>query len=164
MSSKILPGGISSGLRASDEAQDRSLIMSTIHRYAAVARESADHDEIAKLFVPDGFVQLQDGRKVRPNELGQLTRANEPKLLRHHITTVDVQFASPGEVNCQTYVIAGTDVKFPDHWGRWDSVLRKQSDGRWLFASKTLVTDGIAPEGWLARTLELQAAAAAQEK
>jgi hypothetical protein len=37
-------------------------------------------------------------------------------LLRHHVTTVDIQFLSENEAECQSYVVAGTDVKMLDHW------------------------------------------------
>jgi hypothetical protein len=41
----------------------------------------------------------------------------------------------------------------PDHWGRWDDIVSRKSDGKWLCKQKTVVVDGLDPEGWLAKSL-----------
>lgn len=69
--------------------------------------------------------------------------------MRHHVTTVDVQFESKTEAKCQTYIIAGSHLKMPDHWGRWDDVVVKTEDGRWLIKRKVVVVDGMDEGSWL---------------
>ena len=154
MASTSLPSGTSTGMSLTDEAIARTHIFALLHRYASLAREEADYDEITKLFQSDGIISLE-GRQLEPSQLKVITSVNKPKMLRHHITTIDVQFVSPDEAHCQSYIIAGTHMKLPDHWGRWDDVVRRQSDGRWLFQKKTIVSEQVDPEGWLAETIAL---------
>ncbi|KPM38220.1 hypothetical protein AK830_g8347 [Neonectria ditissima] len=156
MSRKALPSGTSVGMTPADEATARSLIMSLLYRYASLAREEGDHTATAKLFEADGVIQFQDGREIAPSDLGVITRRNPPKLLRHHLTTINIQFVSSEEVNCQSYIIAGSHLRMPDHWGRWDDTVRKQGDGTWLFKSKSVIVDGLDPVGWLAETIAIE--------
>ncbi|PVH93941.1 hypothetical protein DM02DRAFT_540492 [Periconia macrospinosa] len=131
MSGSALPSGILTGMSFTEEATARSLIISLIYRYASLAREDIDHGQITELFEPDGIVQFPDGRELGPSRLGEITGTNPPKLLRHHITTL------------------------PDHWGRWDDVVKRQSNGRWLFKKKVIIVDGLDPNGWLIGALGL---------
>ena len=150
MSQKSLPSGTSDGMSATEEATARTLIVALINRYASLAREQGDYAEAAKLFVLGGLVRFPNGRELPPSQLGEITRENGPKYLRHHVTTIDVQFVSPEEAHCQSYVIAVTDQKAPDHWGQWNDVVMKQADDRWLFKEKAVLIGGRDPEGWLA--------------
>jgi len=153
MSGSALASGISTGMSLTEEATARSLILGLIHRYASVAREDRDPGQLTELFEPGGIVKFPDGRELEPSRLDEITSTNPPKLLRHHVTTVDIQFISPDEAYCQSYVIAGTHLKLPDHWGRWDDVVKRQSNGRWLFKKKVIVVDGLDPNGWLITVL-----------
>lgn len=153
MSKEALPSGTSAGMALTEEASARTLILALIYRYASVAREDGDYSQIMKLFETNATIRFPDGRELSPSNLGEITRDNPPKLLRHHLTTIDIQFLSPNEAHCQSYVIAGTHLKMPDHWGRWDDIVRRQSDGKWLYKQKTVVVDGLDPEGWLAKSL-----------
>ena len=137
MSNKALPSGASVGMNSAEEATARTLIMALIYRYASLAREDGDYSETAKLFEPNAMICFPDGRELPASDLGEITRSNPPKFLRHHLTTIDVQFDSPDEAHCQSYVIAGTDVKMPDHWGRWDDAVRRQSGGEWLLRTRS---------------------------
>ena len=137
-------------MNATEEATARTLILALIYRYASLARENGDYTQVEKLFQLGGTVRFPDGRELPPSQLGAITRDNEPKYLRHHLTTIDIQFVSPEEVHCQSFVIAATDMKVPDHWGQWNDVVRKQDDGRWLFKEKTVLVGGMDPDGWLA--------------
>ncbi|PVH94848.1 hypothetical protein DM02DRAFT_601784 [Periconia macrospinosa] len=134
MSGSALPSGISTGMSPTDEATSRTLILSLIYRYASLAREEFDDGQITELFEADGIVQFPDGRELSPSRLGEITGTNPPKYLRHHLTTVDIQF-------------------LPDHWGRWDDVVKRQSNGRWLFKKKAIIVDGLDPNGWLITAL-----------
>ena len=133
-----------------EEATARTLILALIYRYASLAREQGDYTEVAKLFESGGMVRFPDGRELPPSQLGVIAGENGPKYLRHHLTTIDIQFVSPGEAHCQSYVIAATDKKVPDHWGQWNDVVKKQADDRWLFKEKAVLVGGMDPEGWLA--------------
>lgn len=133
-----------------EEATARTLILALVNRYASLARENGDYAEVEKLFQPGGVVRFPNGRELPPDKLGEITRDNGPSYLRHHVTTVDIQFVSPEEAHSQAYVIAITDQKAPDHWGQWNDVFRKQSDGRWLFKEKAVLIGGRDPGGWLA--------------
>jgi hypothetical protein len=164
--SKALPSG-ESRMTLEEEATARTHILGLIHRYASLAREQptatisdqptppSSSYSIEPLFEAEGLIKLPDGRELSPSQLGEITRTNPPKLLRHNLTTVDIQFVAPDKAHCQSYIIAGTHLKMPDHWGRWDDVVRRQEggDGKWLFVEKVVVVDGMDPEGWLAQTL-----------
>ncbi|QKX55934.1 uncharacterized protein TRUGW13939_03033 [Talaromyces rugulosus] len=164
MSNKSLPSGTSAGMSLTDEAIARTHILALIHRYASLAREESDYSMITELFEKDGIINFPDGRQLAPNQLKEIAGGNPPKLLRHHITTIDVQLVSLDEAHSQSYIIAGTHMRMPDHWGRWDDVLKRQSDGRWLFQRKTIMAEQIDPEGWLAETINLAASANKNER
>lgn len=147
-----LSRGPAVGMTSAEEAISRTQILALINRYASLARGIPDpqiNQEIASLFLPKATISLPDGRVFMPSEVGKITESHPPELLRHHVTTVDVQFDSDTEAKCQTYIIAGTHLKMPDHWGRWDDVVTKTEDGRWLFARKVILVDGMDEGGWL---------------
>ncbi|EED12029.1 hypothetical protein TSTA_001010 [Talaromyces stipitatus ATCC 10500] len=123
-----LPTGSSSiGMHLSEEAIARTHILSLINRYASFARGIPDQqNEIAVLFEPNATILLPDGRELSPLEIGKITENNTPKLLRHHVTTVDVQ---------------------------WDDVVVRSGDGRCPFKRKVIVVDGMDAEGWLSQTV-----------
>ena len=150
MSQQALRAGITNDVSATEEATARTLILALLYRYASLARENGDYTQVEKLFQPGGTVRFPDGRELPPSKLGEITRDNGPKYLRHHLTTIDIQFVSSDEAHCQSYVIAATDKKFPDHWGQWNDVVRKQDAGRWLFKEKAVLVGGMDPDGWLA--------------
>lgn len=164
MTQKPLPSGISATLDLTEEAIARTHILALIYRYASLAREEDDYSRIIELFEPDAVIQWPDGRQFPPSQLRELIDLNAPKHLRHHLTTVDVQFVSPDEAHCQSYIIAESHMKMPDHWGRWDDVLARQSDGRWLFKKKTVILNGVDPEGWLSETFRLAASQKGKEE
>ena len=153
MASGALPAG-QAKLSVAEEATSRTLILALINRYASLAREGGNHAAIATLFEPDAKINFPDGRSIPPAQLGQITNNFPPKLLRHHLTTIDIQFISQGEAHCQSYIIACTDLQMPDHWGRWDDIVKKSSDGRWRFSQKNVIVDGMNPEGWLAKVAQ----------
>ncbi|KAF3401361.1 hypothetical protein DPV78_005455 [Talaromyces pinophilus] len=145
--------GSSAGMTPTEEAISRVQILALINRYASLARGIPSpqiHRDLASLFLPSAKILLPDGRALSPHEIGKITESNPPDLLRHHVTTVDIQFDSRTEARCQTYVIAGTHLRMPDHWGRWDDVVvRMPEDGRWLIERKVVVVDGMEEGGWL---------------
>lgn len=153
--SAALPSGTYVFPNVVEEATARSLIVGLQHRYAMLARDSdKNHDwaPMAALFEFGSTIDFPDGRKLLPTQLGEVTVAGPPKLLRHWITTIDIQFASADEAHCQSYVMGQADIKVIDHWIVWDDVICRQPDGRWLFRSKKVTVSGVDPNGWLAKT------------
>lgn len=136
-----------------EEATARTLILALLYRYASLAREESDHTAMAALFEPDGKITFPDGRSLHPTQLGEITQNSRPKYLRHHLTTIDIQFDSPEEARCLSYVIAASDKKMLDHWGQWSDVVKKQTGGKWLFREKVVGVGGMDPEGWLASAM-----------
>lgn len=136
-----------------EEVTARTLILALLYRYASLAREESDHAAMAALFEPEGKIHFPDGRSLHPSQLGEITQANRPKYLRHHLTTIDIQFDSPEEARCLSYVVAASDQKMPDHWGQWTDVVVRQADGTWLFREKVVNVGGRDPEGWLASVM-----------
>lgn len=153
MSGSPLPPGKPTNMDVIEEAAARILITSLIHRYASVGRENFPPEYMISLFEPDGVILLPNGQELAPSQLSVIMAGNPPKFLLHHVTTVDVQFVSEEEAWCQSYVLAETEVKTIDHWGRWEDVVGKQADGRWLFKRKMLKPDGHHPDGWYASVL-----------
>ncbi|MGU3293192.1 YybH family protein [Williamsia sp. M5A3_1d] len=141
---------------------DRSLITAVLHRYAHVAREEADFDRIATLFTEDGTFALQDGTTWGRDEIGNVVRGDEAAYIRHHVTTIDIEFdaENPDIARTKTTFFAITDEAAPDHWGHWDDVVRRQPDGTWLIAERTVIAEGADPDGWLMRVYTAEAESA----
>lgn len=130
----------------------RSEITSVMHRYASLAREGADFSAMAKCFTPDALYRLPHGVAIPPSRMVEVVRGNEAKYIRHHITTIDIQFVGENEARSEAFYLALTDLACPDHWGMWRDVFRRQADGSWLIQDRTIVVDGAAPGGWYANT------------
>jgi hypothetical protein len=132
----------------------KSEIESLLHRYAFLAKETATPELLLQVFHPDGAVNLPTGDVVKPIDLLNVVRDNNPKFIRHHITTINIEFVSSTEALAESYYIAVTDLASPDHWGGWRDVVTKGSDGRWLISGKTIIVDGADPKGWFKQTYQ----------
>ena len=130
----------------------RSEITEVLQHYAHLAVEEADFAAMARLFTDDGVFVLLDGTAVPRNEIEQIVAGNEAAWIRHHLTTVHIEFTSATTATADSYYIAFTHLAQPDHWGRWHDTLRHE-DGRWKLASKQPVVEGHHPEGWIATVL-----------
>lgn len=153
MSQKHLPAGSAVFPTLEEEGAARIAILALVHRYAALAHEDVQYLELAALFEPGAKIQFSDGLERPPSEIREVF-SDLPEQLTHHVTTVDIQFVAPNEARCQTHVIASTNLKMPDHWGRWDSYVKRQDDGKWLFSKKVLSMEGMAPGGWVSKIWE----------
>ncbi|QJY49959.1 nuclear transport factor 2 family protein [Pseudonocardia broussonetiae] len=136
---------------ADARVEDRALIAAVMHRYAAMAKEEADFTGMAVLYTGDATIRFPDGLEVGPHEMAKVVRGNEPTAIRHHATTIDIAFTGDTEAQVSTMYLAVTDEAAPDHWGRWEDRFVRQPDGRWLISDRSIVVDGAAPGGWLAR-------------
>jgi hypothetical protein len=72
----------------------------------------------------------------------------EPTFIRHHITTIHIDFADESSATADSFFVAYTDLAQPDHWGRWRDSLARQPDGGWLLTSKQPLVEGWAPQGF----------------
>lgn len=134
-----------------EQAIARVQITAIMHRYAWNARENADWDAIASCFEPSGTYRLSDGRELSPSRAKEVVRGNEAKYIRHHITTVDIDFVSDDEAHTDAQFFATTEHKFVDHSGHWKDIFRRQKDGSWLIHDRTIMTEKQDPEGWSAK-------------
>ncbi len=130
----------------------KSEIETLLNRYAILAKETASGEKMAPLFKPDGVFRLPNGVAVKPADLLEVVQGNNPRFIRHHITSIDIQFVSPDEAHAESYYIAITHMSNMDHWGGWKDIVTRESDGRWVIADKTVIVDGGDPKGWYKTT------------
>lgn len=130
----------------------KSEIESLFHRYAVLAKETAVGEKMSQVFHPDGLFRLPNGDAVKPADLLSVVRGNNPKFIRHHITSIDIEFVSPDEAHTEAFYLALTDLSPLDHWGCWRDVVTRGPDGKWLIADRTVVVDGGDPKGWFKAT------------
>lgn len=131
----------------------RSEITALLQRYANLAVENADFAAMAQLFSDDGTFILLDGSAVPKTEIERIVAGNESVFIRHHLTTIHIEFTGDDTATTDSYYIAFTNLAQPDHWGRWLDTLRREPDGRWVFTSKQPVLEGYHPDGWVATIL-----------
>jgi hypothetical protein len=132
-------------------SDDRNLITAVMHRYCHMARENADFAGMAVIYTPTARIRLPDGTEVGANDMKEVVKGSEPNFIRHHVTTLDIQFRGEREADVTTMYLAITDQAAPDHWGEWRDHFVKQDDGRWLIDRRAIHVDGAAPGGWCAR-------------
>lgn len=139
---------MASSLTLDQEAIARTQITAVMHRYASLGRENANWAELGKLLANGATYRLADGTELPAERMSEVVRGKEAKYIRHHITTIDIQFTSDTEAHAEAIFFAATDTTFNDHWGVWSDTFRKQDDGRWLIQERTIVIEGMAPGGW----------------
>ena len=130
----------------------KSEIETLFHRYAVLATETPVIEKMAALFKTDGVFRLPNGVAVKPADLLQVVKGNNPDFIRHHITSIDIHFVGETEAHSRAYFFAITHKSNFDHWGQWKDVVTKGQDGRWLIADRTIVVDGGDPNGWYKTT------------
>lgn len=133
---------------AIERSAARSAITEILHRYANMAVEQADFAGMAVLFTSDGQFVLPDGTAFPATEIHRVVNGQEPNFIRHHITTIQIDFSSETTATADSFFIAFTDLAQPDHWGRWRDSFRREDDGRWLLTSKQPLVEGFSLSGW----------------
>ncbi len=137
------------------ELTAREEIRDLVARYAHHA-DRGRFDDLVALFAPDGSLRVDErdalcGRDAIRTFLGatrtSLRDSRQPRAIRHHVTTLRIDVASPDEASGAAYFLVVTDRL--DHWGRYrDRYVRH--DGRWLFGERRVRVDGFAPDSWAA--------------
>ncbi|KAI1333133.1 hypothetical protein F5Y16DRAFT_4204 [Xylariaceae sp. FL0255] len=149
-----LPTGTTASMTPTEEATARTLIQALLGRYASTTREDADWSQITEIFEPGGTITFHGDRVLAVENLQEIVQDAPPPLLRHHITSVDIQFISVKEAHIQAFNIATTHLKMIDHAGLWNFVARKQADGRWLLVKNVVELEAFDPEGWVAQNFD----------
>lgn len=130
----------------------KSEIETLFHRYAILANETPSIEKMSALFKEDGVFRLPNGHAVKPSDLLTVVQGNNPTFIRHHITSIDIQFVSPTEAHSQAYYIAITHLSSHDHWGQWQDVVTRDENGKWLIADRTVIVENGDPKGWFKTT------------
>lgn len=125
-------------------------ILSVMNNYASLARENAPFDKMALNFTSDAVFRLPNGMSVHPSEMIKVVQGEEPKYIRHHLTSTNIHFVSQTEARTEAGFFAGTHLSSVDHWGCWRDIFRRGDDGRWLIQDRTIVVEGCDPKGWYA--------------
>jgi hypothetical protein len=69
-------------------------------------------------------------------------------MIRHHVSNLTLTVESATAATGACYFLAVTEHGV-DHWGRYRDQFVPDGD-RWLFAHRTVRTDGRTPGGWAA--------------
>lgn len=126
----------------------KSEIESLLHQYAVAAREECDVVRITSVFHANGIFRLPNGVAIKPRDLLEVAQGKPPKFVRHHLTSIDIDFITATEAQTQTYFFAITDMSSLDHWGQYKDVVTKDHHGKWLIADRTICIEGSDPKGW----------------
>jgi ketosteroid isomerase-like protein len=135
----------------------RELVRDTIARYAHLV-DRGKFDELVELFTEDGTLDTGPGppargraavRQVFVQTGTRLTAAAIRPLIRHHVSSIQIDLAGADSARAYSYFLAVTE-RGPDHWGRYHDDLARRGD-RWLFHHRRVRVDGHAPASILAR-------------
>jgi ketosteroid isomerase-like protein len=130
----------------------RELVRATVMRYVHLV-DTGKLDELVELFAEDATLEAGDlppatGRAaIRALFVETTTRlaaATARPLIRHHVSSLEVDVLGPASASARSYFLAVTE-RGPDHWGRYRDRL-VQADGRWLFQHRRVRTDGRAAD------------------
>lgn len=136
------------------ESLDRAVklvqIHALLHRYAFVARNGLKWEEFAKTFHDDTQFKLANNKVVSALQWKEIVEGEQAEYIRHHVTTIDVQFETPTKAVATTQFFALTHASMCDHWGEWKFVVSRDEEYAWLIDEVTIVLDGADPNGWAA--------------
>ncbi len=137
-------------------------IRKTLAEYA-IFTDCARISDFAALFTADGEFVLPDGSStVGPAAIRALLQGHQdyfcanpeaapPGFLRHQITTENIEILGEKSAKSECYFMTMT-AHLPDHWGRWIDSLVMESDGRWRFKRRVVLTEGWAQDSWFGTT------------
>lgn len=140
---------------------DELIARESIRELAAAYAHAADggrFDAMVALFTPDGSLQVDDRTPlVGPDTIRGFVGGTQQSVqataavttrgyIRHNVTSHTITLDGPDDAHGAAYFFVVTE-RGPDHWGRYRDVYVRR-DGRWLFASRTVRVDGVAPGSW----------------
>jgi uncharacterized protein (TIGR02246 family) len=131
----------------------RESIRDLVARYNANG-DSGRFDAMLALFAEDAVFEFDAGvhrgkAAIRAYFEGVAKRTGAggvAKFVRHFTATHQIDVLSEREARGRCYYAVLTDRGL-DHWGRYVDEYRR-SDGRWLFARRTVTVDAAVPGGW----------------
>ncbi|KAL4810493.1 hypothetical protein BDV18DRAFT_156854 [Aspergillus unguis] len=124
-----------------------------LNKYCIMARENAPFSEMAHLFLPnEGVFKLPNGTAVSPADMGKVVQGKPPSFIRHHLTSVDIEFLDERTAKTKSYFFALTHASSSviDHSGHWLDEFGRTEDGRWLLRTREIVVETQAEGGWYA--------------
>jgi hypothetical protein len=138
----------------------REAIRETVAAYAHYA-DSGRFDDFAALFAVDGVLEVRGAAPLHGRDAiraflqgvgTDLSAATAAPTIRHHVSNLTIDVASPSEARGACYFLAITEHGV-DHWGRYRDQYVPEGD-TWLFAHRLARTDGTTPGGWAASRLQ----------
>ena len=130
----------------------RECIRDTVARYNH-AGDSGRFDDMVACFTDDGVLTISGGGEFHGHEalrgfFSGVAGSVRPGFthLRHCVTNLLIDVASPNAATAKCYFQVITDIGL-DHWGRYRDHL-VPSGGGWLFAHRSVRTDGYAPKSY----------------
>ena len=140
----------SSNIRADERTIASAQIQNTVQRYAFLARNDLDWVEFSKTLLPEAKIHLANEKTLSLSEWQTILQGEQAKYIRHHLTTMDIQFTSDMEALATAQFFTITDWSHCDHWGEWKFLVTSDGTGAWLIKEKTIILDGVDPAGWAA--------------
>ncbi len=136
------------------ELSARECIRDTVARYNH-AGDRGRYDEMIGCFAPDGVLAIVDGAEHRGHEALRAffsgvggTAAPGLTHLRHCVTNLLIEVEAEDAATASSYFEVITDIGL-DHWGRYRDRF-VPAGGRWLFARRSVKTDGYTGESYFA--------------
>ncbi len=137
----------------------REAIRETVAAYAHCA-DTGRFADFAALFAVDGVLEVRGEAPLHCRDAiraflegvgSELSESTTVPMIRHHVSNLTIDVASPTEAHGACYFLAVTEHGV-DHWGRYRDRYTNESD-KWLFAHRLARTDGTTPGGWAASRL-----------
>jgi ketosteroid isomerase-like protein len=140
-----------------DELLAREAVRDTIARYNH-AGDRGRFDAMVECFMPDGVLVIHDTDRYEGRDAlraffsgvrGTTDSSRTLTTLRHNVTNTLIEVAPTGDgAVARSYFTVVTDIGV-DHWGSYhDQLVPDAATGRWLFASRSVRTDGYAPNSY----------------
>ncbi len=136
------------------EVIERETIRELLVRYVSLV-DQGRYQEVAPLFAPDAILEVTDEEPSQGAiEIeALLVRAGDSlrhhmasPILRHHLSSIVIDFVEPHQARTTGYFIAVTEIG-PDHWGRYrDTLIR--TDDAWRIQRRLIQIEGFANGGW----------------
>ncbi|HEY1738183.1 MAG TPA: nuclear transport factor 2 family protein [Acidimicrobiia bacterium] len=135
----------------------REAVHDTIARYNH-AGDRGRFDAMVECFIPDGVLVIHDTDRHEGRDAlraffsgvrGTTDSSRTLTTLRHNVTNTLIELAPSGDAaTARSYFTVVTDIGV-DHWGTYlDRLVPDASTSRWLFASRSVRTDGYAPNSY----------------